>query len=1223
MATYNDLISNSQFVSDAAQVLTALGEDVPDNAQEVVDDLLTEQRWGGLGVSETPGNIFSALDHRNKLSKIDENTSAAVNRVATQLEQLPGIFEEGGSPVVQGIWDYVSSSITDPITATGMLVGAFAGPGGVVAGRTASTAASKSAASWLANNLRIATSKPVLKAVALESTITGAGAAYRSKVGQDINIGLGRQDETDYGTAFKAAVIEGPTAVVAGNALGLAIRGTVKAIDAGATAVAPNAVEAFKTQILPKSARDPFAAEIAERVQGQTNALEDQAQTLSRTFDKTLNKVYKTKEERLNANVLANKILQNSDDVSKDAINQIHPSLRPILFDTKELIKKAQRLATTPKDLTDGFRKTVDSNNDYSRFVYEVFRVNKRPVSFKKFVLKNPNILNELETEILANPTFFQKYSTIKGMDAILGNDADLKQRAVFDIAKKLYEPKRGAYKLRGSLESRVEIPKTVQRLWGKDYSAGQAITESVAGILRASETARFGTEIAESLLGRGLAIKTTDPIDAARKFDVELDDVVPLFGKDSILPINRDIFDPDMHYTTRATKAKLEPLVRFFDAERPLFANPMVETLAKKSAKVQGTLKIGKTVLAPVGILRNMFSASLAFAGTGNSVSTLRAIKELSPLLKNASNEDKIAFKESLSGLGLTGQSIDLQQSLTRLGRDINETPGFIEKIGTFGLASFSPNLYRKALNFYGGTDDFSKMLTYVGELAHQNRVFKSLSPEQRLAQKEILERGFGRTLSDAEYLSKKAAMNTKSLMPVYSRVPLVTESALTRSLPIIGNFSAYPSEIFRNAFNIFRVGTEEIIDGMALGNAPMLTRGLFRLHTMQAIASMPYIIANAIAEKEGTQEKLEALRDSHVPAWDKHGALIITDEKERGGRPIYSYINASYSNPYQPIIEVFAPTLTAIAAGESKETIINDGLMQSAKKFVSPYTDPALALEAAKSLVNLSFGDPQDPTKEFAKFYKTLEPGFVKFGRDAAQKLGAFKSPDAILGTSLTPADLEAAFYPQSKGKKFAPPQTFNDLGKIINRQGLNLGGMSERTVDVHQASAYTAQKIAKNYNANSSQLKYRLRSMFTEPTTLVEPDSDRMNVALAQAEDILQQEFLFHHKFRKLYDDMVTLKGSRQAALKALLADPTVRSSFPAKQIIAMTASEDPKYFPSGIVSKNFLKSFAIDIANQPALTREELSKNFRYFNKKIIDLESEYRGKSLLDDPTDLE
>ena len=146
MATYNDLISNSQFVSDAAQVLTALGEDVPDNAQEVVDDLLTEQRWGGLGVSETPGNIFSALDHRNKLSKIDENTSAAVNRVATQLEQLPGIFEEGGSPVVQGIWDYVSSSITDPITATGMLVGAFAGPGGVVAWRTASTAASKSAA---------------------------------------------------------------------------------------------------------------------------------------------------------------------------------------------------------------------------------------------------------------------------------------------------------------------------------------------------------------------------------------------------------------------------------------------------------------------------------------------------------------------------------------------------------------------------------------------------------------------------------------------------------------------------------------------------------------------------------------------------------------------------------------------------------------------------------------------------------------------------------------------------------------------------------------------------------------------------------------------------------------------------------------------------------------------------------------------------------------------
>ena len=42
------------------------------------------------------------------------------------------------------------------------------------------------------------------------------------------------------------------------------------------------------------------------------------------------------------------------------------------------------------------------------------------------------------------------------------------------------------------------------------------------------------------------------------------------------------------------------------------------------------------------------------------------------------------------------------------------------------------------------------------------------------------------------------------------------------------------------------------------------------------------------------------------------------------------------------------------------------------------------------------------------------------------------------------------------------------------------------------------------------------------------------------------------------------------------------------------------------------------------NKPfELSDEEMINIFNNFNKKIIDLESEYRGKSLLDDPTDLE
>ena len=75
MATYDALLNSQQFVSDAAATLRALGEDVSDNPQEVVDDVLTEYRWGGLGTSDTPVNVFSALQHREKLSNLDKDNS--------------------------------------------------------------------------------------------------------------------------------------------------------------------------------------------------------------------------------------------------------------------------------------------------------------------------------------------------------------------------------------------------------------------------------------------------------------------------------------------------------------------------------------------------------------------------------------------------------------------------------------------------------------------------------------------------------------------------------------------------------------------------------------------------------------------------------------------------------------------------------------------------------------------------------------------------------------------------------------------------------------------------------------------------------------------------------------------------------------------------------------------------------------------------------------------
>ena len=101
--------------------------------------------------------------------------------------------------------------------------------------------------------------------------------------------------------------------------------------------------------------------------------------------------------------------------------------------------------------------------------------------------------------------------------------------------------------------------------------------------------------------------------------------------------------------------------------------------------------------------------------------------------------------------------------------------------------------------------------------------------------------------------------------------------------------------------------------------------------------------------------------------------------------------------------------------------------------------------------------------------------------------------------------------------------------------------------------------------------------------------------------------------------MFQDIVTLTGSEREAYR-LLRDREVRSSFPSKKTLNRIIRGE--FVHSDIVSKDFRKKFYSSINKQPQPVRDELLQNFKYMFDQIRELQTQYRGMSLLDDPTEL-
>mgnify|MGYP001209929629 FL=1 len=1238
--TYDDLVNNDRFVSSAYRSLVALGETPSQNRKEIVDDFLTKKRY-------FENNLVTTLGVASDVKTMSLQQKNEFGAALSMVEQIPNFHEEGGAPGFDAVKDHLVSALADPTN----LLGAFAGMASFGVGGAAVFGAKETAKQTTKNYLKAKMRAAIAPAI-LESTVTGAGASFRNIKKQQTEIEIGNRTNIDVSEAALVGLIEGPASVLAGGALstglGLGIRSLDKTV--GDTAAA----QWLARNMLPRSAGKLFDVRIAEQHAAVAKRFNVRAQELGGTLEKTLAASVKNGEFKniKEARKFANKILVPDKKEAQEAgfkgLNDpsVSSELRESLGNAKNFIKEIQVYAQDTPYLEKAFVNIFDADQDYARHIYEVFSVAKRSQPYEAFrdeaLEDGTDVLTELLAHARANPEWIGK--TVDDLKLtkmkVDGKDRLVNQRTLTEglngpdgikwadsLARKMYEPTEGrGFKLQGNLEARKAIPEFQQLIWGKNYSPSQRVLWSAAGILDSVSHLKFGADLASSLLSRNKAVKAKTQREAAAKLNAEAEaagksagilesDVIRVVGSrkgktDALVEVepNRMTSAGAEVWMTRAEARRLEPAVSpFLNIGRwDLFGT----TASTGISRLQGTFKLGKTVYNPIAHVRNALGAGQAFVGTGAWVRTREELLAVSKMSKT----ERSQLIEDMQRSGITSTSVELEQMLTRLGREITEDPGRIEKIGTFGLAGTKAG--KAAMKLYQGTDNVAKMATYLSELGAEKALWKTLTDEQKFIKRQALNRGFGRGrrgegagaratrgrpikqsgfqtraagFTDEQAIAELAAQKTLDIMPVYSRVPLILEKMA--AIPVIGNFSAYPAEVYRNAWNIFRLGAKEMEEGYALGNKSLIAKGGTRMVSMYGLAAAPFAASYTINKLRGDEQRVESLRE-FVPEWDRYGALVINNFDPKTQTVEYSTLD--YSSPYQPLTSIVAPVMQGLADGVPAEQLLEEHGLTAAKSFVSPFTDPTLVLQGGQALFNLAKGigdDTYEPAQDARALYRSAVPSFVKLSADTTRAVGGM--PEAI----------ERILYPKAFGEYRQPPKDMSELGSILKKQGFNPYALKSHRINLKTSSGYAIAALNKNANAYWNNFSATLRKALQDPNIELDPQS-----LLQDYEEVLRVQYAAQQGLVKLHIDLKNILG--KAAARKILFSRDLRGVTPSKKALYFLTADSPKtYLKRLSTNKDFWKR-VIRSAGKP---------NISAWKKELARIEHKYNLKDAFEDP----
>ena len=488
----------------------------------------------------------------------------------------------------------------------------------------------------------------------------------------------------------------------------------------------------------------------------------------------------------------------------------------------------------------------------------------------------------------------------------------------------------------------------------------------------------------------------------------------------------------------------------------QPVRSSNIMNELLAVSLLAKGLSQMGKTVLNPVGQMRNFLSGTFMVGANGNIPRHVELDEALSLAygkVSGLSNAEFDKFHKMIGDLGLRDENLASEEYKALL----REASGMkSEKLAASAgsLLSKMPGV-QFAQKIYADTDTYWKTVGMVGEISKYGSALRSAGIDTENITPELAEAlsksGLGVKsnfqVGEHGFLNVLAADIVKETMPTYSRVPEIIKGI--RRIPVAGNFVAFPAEVIRNSVNIVSRAVKDMsFRADASLRALMDPKDVARLerqirsigaNRLASYTASAYVIPTAVVKSslmanDMSEEDLNKLRKFGLPDYMQGQQIALVEKPDKKGDFIFA--NLSYMMPFDFAL---APARRALEIYERKGEMGRGEVEQVASamwgafsSFMEPFAGESLVAERLQDALPVEYFGRGGQTVTGAPVWSASNDAGTKFQKGMLHVLGGF-NPEItrmffdVKEGDIVPGRVSLAMTgdPSAAGRTFTPAE------------------------------------------------------------------------------------------------------------------------------------------------------------------------------------------------------
>jgi len=571
-------------------------------------------------------------------------------------------------------------------------------------------------------------------------------------------------------------------------------------------------------------------------------------------------------------------------------------------------------------------------------------------------------------------------------------------------------------------------LPDAIAKLLGRVEDPKQIIMDTIVEMAHTANSAKAYKEIAQFGLGNFIFRNRREYYDWAKKNGIQSPrDLVPITVSK---PYNLDL---QKIFTVGKEQMLTLPEIAKAMKDNTLIMDTLLKLPFMKSLlAIKAGVQMNKTVLSLMTQMRNITTAAMfatANGHIGKGASVADNFRMLFDDITGKTKDPEVlrkALQEALDNGALDSSTIaqELEQMIpellgpTKLGSKTltqNTTSDeFLKSI----LTPSGPigKVVNKSIEAYQLGDNLWKLFGYNFVKSQLKPAIRNMDDVKQYFRdvykyefRPIRADGTKKTLTEA--IQEIAGIEIRDNYPNYSMIPTFVQNV--RKFPLLGNFVAFMSEMYRNSFNIVR-GALRKMQSQNPYVRQIGARQLVGYTTTVGIAT-PVALDSAQKMTGITKEMYQAYKDRFAADYEKTASMMpVTQQQEDRS---WKASNLSYLVPYADVTAAFKSAMQTMMEGkdtdESTALLFARSMKNFIAKTVEPFLQPSIAFETMREMTpnnDLQFrtkqgsliadikNDPDWFSKLLYHVYKKVTPTTIRSFEEIAQAIGGDLSKAGI---------------------------------------------------------------------------------------------------------------------------------------------------------------------------------------------------------------------------------